>query len=192
MKGKGEGWVTAEYNMLPRSTHTRSKREREKVGGRTAEIQRLIGRSLRAAVDFSALGEQTIIVDCDVLQADGGTRTASLTGAYVALAMAIRRLQARGEISTSNDPLIDSVAAISVGMREGKALLDLDYEEDSSCEVDMNVVMTGSGLFVEVQGTAEAKPFAKLEMDTMLDLAKAALSKVAILQKEAVDKGAKL
>lgn len=192
MKGKGQGWVTAEYSMLPRSTHTRMKRERDKVGGRTAEIQRLLGRGLRAAVDFGALGEQTIMIDCDVIQADGGTRTASLTGAYVALAMAIRRQQARGEISSSNDPLIDSVAAISVGMKGGAHLLDLDYEEDSGCDVDMNVIMTGSGLFVEVQGTAEAKPFAKPDMDKMLDLARASLQKIAILQKEAIDKSLKL
>lgn len=191
LKNKGLGWITAEYSMLPRATHTRTKRERDKTGGRTAEIQRLLGRGLRAAVDFRALGEQTIMLDCDVLQADGGTRTASLTGAYVALAIAIRKLQARGDMSTSNDPLVDSVAAVSVGMREGRHLLDLDYEEDSGCEVDMNVIMTGGGKFVEVQGTAETKPFERQDMDAMTLLAAEGIKKLTQLQKAAVERGIK-
>lgn len=190
LKGKGEGWVTAEYSMLPRSTHTRSKREREKVGGRTAEIQRLIGRALRAAVDFKKLGEQTIMLDCDVIQADGGTRTASICGAYVALALAIGRSKKKGDIS--GDPLIRSIAAISVGMKNGIHLLDLDYEEDSSCDVDMNVVMSGEGSLIEVQGTAERMLFARKDLDAMIDLATAGLAKVSTLQKQAIERGLKL
>jgi ribonuclease PH len=163
--GKGKGWVTAEYSMLPRATHTRSRREREKVGGRTHEIQRLIGRALRAMVDLKALGERSILIDCDVLQADGGTRTASITGSCVALAIALNKLKNQGKLTQS--AWIDTVAAVSVGMKEGKVLVDLDYNEDSSCDVDMNFVVTGKGLFVEVQGTAEHGAFSKTELDLM-------------------------
>ena len=159
LKGKGRGWVTAEYGMLPRSTGSRMRREAAvgKQSGRTQEIQRLIGRSLRAVIDLEKLGERQILIDCDVIQADGGTRTASITGAYVALADAISRLMAQGKLA--ENPLRDQVAAVSVGMVGGRALLDLDYPEDSGCETDMNVVMTGSGRFVEIQGTAEGEPF---------------------------------
>jgi ribonuclease PH len=171
LKGQGGGWVTAEYGMLPRSTHTRSDREaaKGKQGGRTLEIQRLIGRSLRAVTDLSALGERTITVDCDVLQADGGTRTASITGACVALADALYGLQREGLLSSS--PLKQSVAAVSVGIWHGVPVLDLDYIEDSSCDTDMNVVMTDSGGMVEVQGTAEGAPFHRHELDALLVLA---------------------
>lgn len=171
LKGKEQGWVTAEYGMLPRSTHTRSDREaaRGKQSGRTQEIQRLIGRSLRAVIDMKALGERTIQIDCDVLQADGGTRCASITGAWVALADAIDGLLASGAISAS--PLLDSVAAVSVGVVNGQPRLDLDYEEDSSCDADVNVVMTGSGRFVEVQGTAEGHTFDRAMLGQLLDLA---------------------
>jgi ribonuclease PH len=186
LKGKGEGWVTAEYNMLPRSTHTRSKREREKVGGRTAEIQRLIGRALRVAVDFKKLGEQTIMLDCDVLQADGGTRVSSICGAWVALALAVSRARKAGTMP--NDPLLRSVAAVSVGMHNGIHLLDLDYEEDSGGDVDMNVVMTGDGGLVEVQGTAEKNVFAKKDLDAMLDLGAEGIAKITALQKAAVER----
>jgi ribonuclease PH len=181
-KGSGEGWVTAEYGMLPRSTHTRSRREAAsgKQSGRTQEIQRLIGRSLRAVVDLKKLGDRQITLDCDVLQADGGTRCASITGAYVALAMACNKLVAAGTIATS--PLVDSVAAVSVGVYEGATVLDLDYDEDSSCETDMNVVMTGSGGFVEVQGTAEGKPFSRAEMDALLALAADGLKQLTAAQ----------
>lgn len=189
MKGEGKGWVTAEYSMLPRSTNTRNRREREGVSGRSAEIQRLIGRSLRAAVDTKLLGERAIMIDCDVMQADGGTRTASITGAYVALAIAIRKLQAQGVINPDQDPLINSIAAVSVGMREKEHLLDLDFEEDSSCDVDMNVVMTGTGNFIEVQGTAEQAPFAKADMDAMTDLAAAGIRNLTELQKAAIKRG---
>ncbi len=189
MKGRGEGWITAEYAMLPRATHDRSKRDRERVNGRTIEIQRLIGRSLRAAVDFKKLGEQTIILDCDVLQADGGTRCASITGAYVALAIATRKMLGRGELSVN--PLIDSIAAVSVGMRGGMHLLDLDYEEDSSCDVDMNVIMTGKGKFVEVQGTAERNPFEQADLDAMLKLGSQGLARLAEAQREAIERGLK-
>jgi ribonuclease PH len=170
-RGSGEGWVTAEYGMLPRSTHTRSDREaaRGKQSGRTQEIQRLIGRSMRAVFDLKKLGERTIQLDCDVLQADGGTRTASITGAYVAAHDAVTRLLASGKLAQS--PITAQVAAISVGMSRGTALLDLDYAEDSSCDTDMNVVMTGAGHFVEVQGTAEGVAFSRKEMDAMLTLA---------------------
>lgn len=176
LKGKGQGWVTAEYGMLPRSTHTRSDREaaRGKQSGRTQEIQRLIGRSLRAVVDMSVLGERTIQIDCDVLQADGGTRCASITGAWVALADAIDGLMANGSLSQS--PLLDSVAAVSVGVVNGHALLDLDYEEDSNCDADMNVVMTGSGRFVEVQGTAEGHTFDRDALNHLLDLAQSGIA----------------
>lgn len=163
MKGKGEGWVTAEYSMLPRSTHTRSKRERDKVGGRTQEIQRLIGRALRTAVDFKKLGEQTIMLDCDVIQADGGTRTASICGAYVALALAIGKMRKDGLVAA--DPLVNAVSAISVGMKDGVHLIDLDYVEDSGCDVDMNIVLTGEGGLVEVQGTAEKKLFQRTDLE---------------------------
>ncbi|MCD6525731.1 MAG: ribonuclease PH [Desulfuromonas sp.] len=171
MRGKGRGWVTAEYSMLPRSTQSRNVREssRGKVGGRTHEIQRLIGRSLRAVIDFEKLGERTIRLDCDVLQADGGTRTASITGAYVALAEALNKLVADGLLTES--PLKDTLAAISVGIVDGQALLDLNYVEDSTAEVDMNFVITGSGQFVEIQGTAESEPFSGEQLDAMRALA---------------------
>jgi ribonuclease PH len=171
MRGQGRGWVTAEYGMLPRATHTRGDREaaRGKQSGRTQEIQRLIGRSLRAIIDLNRLGERTLQIDCDVLQADGGTRTAAITGAWVALQDAVNWMQTRRLITAS--PLIDSVAAVSVGLWEGQAVLDLDYAEDSACDTDMNVVMTGSGGIVEVQGTAEGKPFSRQQVDRLLDLA---------------------
>lgn len=180
LKGKGQGWVTAEYSMLPRSTHTRSKRDREKVSGRTQEIQRLIARALRATVDLGALGERQIIVDCDVLQADGGTRTASITGACVALGTAIQKLIQTQKIPAS--AWVDTVQAVSVGMKNGQVLVDLDYEEDSSCDVDMNFVRTGSGLFVEIQGTAEKKAFSESEMGQMLSGAKSALDSLKKIQ----------
>src|SRR5690554_2435054 len=166
LKGKGQGWVTAEYGMLPRSTHTRSDREaaRGKQSGRTQEIQRLIGRSLRAVFDLAALGERSLHLDCDVLQADGGTRCASITGAWVAAAIASRKLVEQGLVSTN--PLLDHVAAVSVGLVSGQAVLDLDYIEDAGCGADMNIVMTGAGDFVEVQGTAEGQTFRRSELDT--------------------------
>ena len=181
-KGSGEGWVTAEYGMLPRSTHTRSDREaaRGKQSGRTQEIQRLIGRALRSVVDLSQLGERTIQVDCDVIQADGGTRTASITGAYVALADAVAWLHAQGKITQS--PIIDSVAAISVGVVGGVPMLDLDYNEDSNCDTDMNVVMTGKGGFVEIQGTAEGVPFSSEELNALLALAQKGIAQLGQLQ----------
>ena len=186
LRGKGEGWVTAEYGMLPRSTHTRMAREaaKGKQTGRTQEIQRLIGRSLRAVVDLKALGERQITIDCDVLQADGGTRTASITGACVALHDALQGLVAAGKLPAS--PLKDWVAAISVGVFEGEAVLDLDYPEDSACDTDMNVVMTGAGGFVEVQGTAEGTPFARSELDSLLALADQGIRQLVTLQKQAV------
>jgi ribonuclease PH len=170
-KGSGLGWVTAEYSMLPRATHTRSDRESVKgrIGGRTHEISRLVGRSLRAAIDYKALGENTIVIDCDVLQADGGTRTAAITGAYVALADAVSWLRGRGALA--GEPLTNSVAAVSVGIIGGVPRLDLCYDEDVTAETDMNVVCTGSGSFVEVQGTAEGAPFHREELDALLDLA---------------------
>ena len=182
-RGSGQGWVTAEYGMLPRATHTRGDREasRGKQSGRTQEIQRLIGRSMRAVFDLGTLGERTIQLDCDVLQADGGTRTASITGAYVAAHDAVSRLIADGKIAQS--PIIAPVAAISVGMRRGVALLDLDYTEDSSCDTDMNVVMTGAGHFVEVQGTAEGVAFSRSEMDAMLTLAEKGIVELMDLQR---------
>lgn len=181
-KGSGEGWVTAEYGMLPRSTHTRSDREaaRGKQSGRTQEIQRLIGRALRSVVDLSQLGERTIQIDCDVIQADGGTRTASITGAYVALADAVAWLLAQGKITHS--PIIDSVAAISVGVVGGVPMLDLDYNEDSNCDTDMNVVMTGKGGFVEIQGTAEGVPFSTEELKALLALAQKGIAELSRLQ----------
>lgn len=184
MRGEGRGWVTAEYSMLPRATHTRSMREsaKGKVSGRTQEIQRLIGRSLRAVTDLTALGEITIQIDCDVLQADGGTRTASITGAYVALHDALSRLVAEGVLKTL--PLKDSVAAISVGIVNGQPLLDLNYTEDSSADVDMNFVITGSGKFVEVQGTAEEEPFSAEELDALRDLALQGCARLTELQQQ--------
>lgn len=173
LKGKGTGWVTAEYAMLPRATNTRSDRESVKgrIGGRTHEISRLIGRSLRAVIDTKALGENTIVLDCDVLQADGGTRTAAVTGAWVALADAIEDARAKGLIGKDAQPLTGSVAAVSVGLVSGRPVLDLDYPEDSTAETDMNVVMTGDGRFVEVQGTAERDPFDRALLGQLLDLA---------------------
>lgn len=171
-KGSGKGWVTAEYAMLPRSTNTRGDREsvRGKIGGRTHEISRLIGRSLRAVVDYKALGENTVVLDCDVLQADGGTRTAAITGAYVALADAVAWAQEKKLIKSKSQPLTGTVAAVSVGIVDGKPLLDLCYEEDVRAETDMNVVCTGDGNFVEVQGTAEGEPFAREQLNELLDL----------------------
>ena len=171
LRGQGRGWVTAEYGMLPRATHTRGDREaaRGKQSGRTQEIQRLIGRALRSVVELSALGEHTIQVDCDVLQADGGTRTAAITGAFVAVHDALAWMRSKGMIGSL--PVKDFVAAVSVGLYEGAAVLDLDYAEDSACQTDMNVVMTGAGRFVEVQGTAEGEPFARAELDRLLAIA---------------------
>ena len=186
LKGQGKGWVTAEYEMLPRSTHTRSDREsrKGKVGGRTHEISRLIGRSLRAVIDYEALGENTIVIDCDVLQADGGTRTASITGAYVALADAVSYL--RGRNALKGEPLKGSVAAISVGVVDGTPVLDLPYEEDSTAEVDMNIVMTGDGRLIEVQGTAEGEPFDRAVLDQLLDLGAVGCAELTRLQAEAL------
>ncbi len=185
-KGSGEGWVTAEYGMLPRATHTRSSREaaKGKQSGRTQEIQRLIGRSLRAVFDLKALGERTISLDCDVLQADGGTRTASITGAYVAAHDAVTRLMAEGKLAAS--PIKGPVAAISVGLLGGQALLDLEYVEDSVCDTDMNVVMTGAGHFVEVQGTAEGVAFTRSEMNELLALAEQGIAELVTLQQQAL------
>lgn len=168
LKGRGKGWLTAEYSLLPRATHTRTRRERNGASGRTQEIQRLIGRSLRAAIDLQLLGERTVTLDCDVLQADGGTRTAAITGAYVALAYAIQPLVKDGTLTAS--PLVTQIAAVSVGIVDGEPLLDLTYTEDSTAAVDCNIVQTGSGAFVEVQGTAEGQPFDRQQMDQMLDL----------------------
>jgi ribonuclease PH len=178
--GTGAGWVTAEYALLPRSTHQRIRRETRGLSGRTQEIRRLIGRSLRAAVDLGKLGERTIILDCDVLQADGGTRTAAITGAYVALALALRQLEAAGEIPP--DVLVTQVAAISLGLVNGELLLDLCYAEDSAASVDFNVVMTGDGRLVEVQGTAEGEPFTRQSMDAVLDLAERGIDQLLALQ----------
>lgn len=188
LTGKGKGWVTAEYGMLPRSTNERMDREAVKgrVGGRTHEISRLIGRALRAVVDVKALGENTIVIDCDVLQADGGTRTAAITGAYVALVDAIEWGRARGFIGKNAKALHDSVSAISVGIIDGEPLLDLMYTEDSRAETDMNVVVTGRGLFVEVQGTAEGAPFDRRELDSLLDLALGGTATLAEKQAEAL------
>ena len=187
-KGTGQGWVTAEYAMLPRSTNTRSDRESVKgrLGGRTQEISRLVGRSLRAVVDLGALGENTIVLDCDVLQADGGTRTAAITGAYVALADAITWAKARGLVADAARPLRDSVAAVSVGVIDGEARLDLHYDDDVRADTDMNVVMTGDGRFVEVQGTAEGDPFDRALLDQLLDLAAAGCGRLRDLQAEAL------
>ncbi len=185
-RGSGEGWVTAEYGMLPRATHTRSDREaaRGKQSGRTQEIQRLIGRSMRAVFDLTLLGERTIHLDCDVLQADGGTRTAAITGAFVAAQDAVAKLMAQGKLQQS--PIRDHVAAISVGIVRGTPLLDLEYIEDSACDTDMNVVMTGAGHFVEVQGTAEGAAFSRREMDALLALAEKGISDLVALQKQSL------
>jgi ribonuclease PH len=186
LKGQGKGWVTAEYGMLPRSTDTRTPREaaRGKQGGRTLEIQRLIGRSLRAATDLKALGERSITLDCDVLQADGGTRTAAITGAWVALRDAIDGLLACGEIST--DPIHAQIAAVSVGLVQGVAVLDLDYAEDATAETDMNLVMDGEGRFVEVQGTAEGVPFSREELDALLAIGAAGIREIQSAQRAAL------
>ncbi len=185
-KGSGEGWVTAEYGMLPRSTHTRSDREaaRGKQSGRTQEIQRLIGRAMRSVFDLKLLGERTIHLDCDVLQADGGTRTAAITGAYVAARDAVNHLFKNKVITT--DPIINSVAAISVGIYQGVPVLDLDYAEDSQCDTDMNVVMTGTGGMIEVQGTAEGTPFSRSELEELLNLASDGIGQLTRIQKEAL------
>ena len=186
MTGKGAGWITAEYAMLPRSTNTRNDRESVKgrIGGRTHEISRLIGRSLRAVVDMKALGENTIQIDCDVLQADGGTRTAAITGAFVAVHDALGWMLAKGMIAAL--PVKDFVAAVSVGLYQGKPMLDLDYSEDSACQTDMNVVMTGAGRFVEVQGTAEGDPFARAELDQLLELAGRGIAELVAQQRRAL------
>jgi len=187
LRNSGQGWVTAEYGMLPRATHSRSPREaaRGRQGGRTLEIQRLIGRSLRACIDLRALGERTVTIDCDVLQADGGTRTAAITGGYVALADAIAALRRRKALDSS--PLHGQVAAVSVGIVSGVPVLDRDYSEDSEAETDMNVVMNSGGAFIEVQGTAEGHAFRREELDALLDLAAAGISRLCALQLEALD-----
>ncbi|MFD8416835.1 ribonuclease PH [Streptomyces sp. NPDC059650] len=187
-KGSGEGWVTSEYSMLPRSTNTRGDREsvRGKIGGRTHEISRLIGRSLRAVIDYKALGENTIVLDCDVLQADGGTRTAAITGAYVALADAVAWGQQKKLIKAGRKPLTGTVAAVSVGIVDGVPLLDLCYEEDVRAETDMNVVCTGDGRFVEVQGTAEGEPFDRKELNALLDLAAGGCADLEAIQRSAL------
>ena len=182
LKGKGQGWITAEYAMLPRSTHTRSKRDREKVSGRTQEIQRLIGRALRAMVDLKKLGERQILVDCDVIQADGGTRTAAISGACIAVGIALSKLVKEGKIEKST--FMDTIQAVSVGMQDGNVFVDLDYEEDSSGDVDMNFVRTGSGLFVEIQGTAEKKAFSEQDLGLMMAGAKRGLDRMKALQLE--------
>jgi ribonuclease PH len=188
MKGRGQGWLTAEYGMLPRATHTRGRREASegRQSGRTQEIQRLIGRSLRAVTDLSALGERTLKIDCDVLQADGGTRCASITGACVAVADAIAWCRARGLVSS--DAMRDFVAAVSVGIVGGQAVLDLDYAEDSACDTDMNVVMTGGGGFVELQGTAEGAPFAREQVDALIELASGGIREIVAAQKTALSR----
>lgn len=190
LRGSGKGWVTAEYAMLPRATQTRTQREatRGKVSGRTMEIQRLIGRALRSVIDLKMLGERTIWLDCDVLQADGGTRTAAITGAYVAMVDAVRYLLEKKLIST--DPILDTLAAVSVGKVQGQAILDLAYEEDSQAEVDMNVVMTGAGKFVEIQGTAEERPFDRGDLDLFLALAEKGIRELMECQKAALETGA--
>ena len=187
-KDSGEGWVTAEYAMLPRATNTRSDREsvRGKIGGRTHEISRLIGRALRSVVNYKELGENTIVIDCDVIQADGGTRTAAITGAFVALADAIAWAKANGHIAKSAKPLYDTVSAVSVGIVDGVAMTDLAYVEDVAADTDMNVVITGRGLFVEVQGTAEAEPFDRDELNRLLELALESTSELAAAQREAL------
>jgi ribonuclease PH len=186
LKGKGQGWLTAEYGMLPRSTNTRGVREaaRGRQSGRTQEIQRLIGRALRAVVDLAGLGERTLQIDCDVIQADGGTRTAAITGAFVAVHDAVSHML--GEKLIAASPLLDFVAAVSVGVYQGTPVLDLDYDEDSACDTDMNIVMTGGGGLVEVQGTAEGKPFTRAEMNAMLDLAQKGIQQLIAAQKAAL------
>lgn len=190
LKGQGKGWITAEYGMLPRATHTRSQREAThgKQSGRTQEIQRLIGRSLRAMVNLDKLGENTIYVDCDVIQADGGTRTASITGAAIAVIDAIENMQQRdGKKQLKTDPLLGLVAAVSVGIKDGEILLDLCYEEDSTCDTDLNVVMTQKGEFIEIQGTAEEKPFNRTQIDNMLTMAEAGIAQLITLQQQALN-----
>lgn len=186
LKGQGKGWLTAEYGMLPRSTHTRTQREASsgKQSGRTQEIQRLIGRALRAVVDLSKLGERTIQIDCDVVQADGGTRCASITGAFVAAHDCITKLRERGLLTTN--PVRDFIAAVSVGIYQGEPVLDLDYAEDSACDTDMNVVMTGAGGLIEVQGTAEGAPFSRAELDALLMLAERGISELVQAQRRAL------
>jgi ribonuclease PH len=186
LKGKGKGWITSEYSMLPRSTYDRTPRDsvRGKINGRTHEIQRLIGRSCRAVVDLKILGEHQITLDCDVIQADGGTRTASINGAYVALVDSIRKLLKQGKLT--KNPIREAVAAVSVGLVDGKTILDLCYAQDSMAEVDMNVVMTSSGKFVEVQGTAEREPFSKSQLDQLLELARKGIGQVLMAQKKAL------
>ncbi len=185
LRNKGTGWVTAEYSMLPRATHTRTNRETLKPSGRTQEIQRLIGRSLRAVVDMKLLGERQILIDCDVLQADGGTRCASITGACVALALAVKSMLQQGKLK--KNPIISEVAAVSVGMVENSALLDLCYAEDSTAEVDMNIVCTGSGKFIEIQGTAERAPFNREQMNEMLELAEKGINQLFTIQRYALN-----
>ena len=185
LRNKGTGWVTAEYGMLPRATNTRTQRETQRPSGRTAEIQRLIGRSLRAIVDMKKLGERQIFLDCDVIQADGGTRCASITGAYVALALACRRMVKMGQIS--QNPILSEVAAVSVGVIEGTPILDLAYTEDSTAEVDMNIVCTGEGKFIELQGTAEREPFSREQMDEMLLLADKGIKQLFAIQRYALN-----
>jgi len=188
LRGKGEGWVTAEYSMIPRSCKTRVARDssKGKTGGRTHEIQRLIGRSLRSVCDMKKIGERTIWLDCDVIQADGGTRCASITGSYVALILALQELKRQKKITEI--PVSDNVAAVSVGIKDGTPILDLDYDEDSTAEVDMNIVMTGSGKFIEVQGTAERRPFSKDDMDELISLAKKGIGEIVALQKKVLGK----
>lgn len=186
MAGKGRGWLTAEYNMLPSSTRPRKRREREKIDGRTTEIQRLIGRSLRSAIDLDAIGERTIAIDCDVLQADGGTRTASITGAWIALVDAVRAIPAAVTGEKRANPLKESVAAISVGIVDGKAVLDLDYREDVDAEVDMNLVMTGNGRFIEIQGTGEEATFSQKQLNEMLTLGAKGIEMLQDLQRKAL------
>ncbi len=186
MAGKGKGWISAEYSMLPRATHTRSKRDREKVSGRTQEIQRLIGRALRTGVDLKKLGERSILIDCDVLQADGGTRTASITGGCVAIGIAMGKLVAAGKVPAG--AWVDTVGAVSVGLKNGKVLVDLDYAEDSTCDVDMNFVMTGRGGFVEVQGTGEQQTFSKVELDELTNASISALGHIHQIQSDTLRK----
>lgn len=185
MRNKGIGWVTAEYAMLPRATNTRTQRETQRPSGRTQEIQRLIGRSLRAVVDMNLLGERQIILDCDVIQADGGTRCASITGAYIALALACRRLVKNSIVKTN--PILSEVAAVSVGILDGTTILDLAYAEDSTADVDMNVVCTGAGKFIELQGTAEREPFSRDQMDAMVELATLGVNKLFEIQRTALN-----
>jgi ribonuclease PH len=187
LKGKGKGWITAEYNMLPHSTSPRKARERAKLDGRTTEIQRLIGRSLRSVADLQALGERSILVDCDVIEADGGTRTASITGAFIALVDCLRSIQ-KGLPDPARFPLTDSVAAVSVGIVEGKPVLDLEYAQDVEADVDMNVVMTGSGRFVEIQGTGEEATFGDDDLAALIKLAKAGIRELRDIQKKALGK----